>query len=58
MSQVSPVVEEVAEEVAEEEKVDLYMDKVEEVDLEMDKVEAEEALDAYVVAVEVVVEAV
>ena len=64
ISQVSPVVEEV---VAEEEvdfdmdKVKeeyLDMDKVNEKDLDMDEVEVEEAVEAAVVAVAVVVEAV
>ena len=49
ISQVSPVVEYVAE----EEEVDFDLDEVKEEDLDMDKVEAEEAV---VVAVVVVVE--
>ena len=44
---MSPVVEKVAE----EEEVDLYMDKVKEEDLYMDKVEVEEAVQATLVAV-------
>ena len=59
---MSPVVEEVAA----EEEVDLYMDKVKEEDLDMDKLKeeyldmekVEEAVEAAVVAVVVVVEAV
>ena len=57
MSQVSPVVEELAA----EEEVDLDMDKVEAVDLDMDDVkvkEAVEAVEAVVVVVVVVIEAV
>ena len=53
MSQVSPVVEEVAT----EEQVDLDMDKVDEVDFYMDEVKVEEAVEASVASVAVVVEA-
>ena len=54
MSQVSPVVEEVAVDG----EVDLDMDGVEEVDLNMEKVKVEEAADSDVVAMEVLVVAV
>ena len=43
--------------MAAEEEVDLDMDEGKEEDLDIDKVEVEEAVDAYMVAVAVVVEA-
>ena len=54
MYQVSPMVEEVAT----EEEVNLYMEKVEEIDLDMDEVKMEYAVEVAVVVVAVVVEAV
>ena len=52
MSQVSPM----AEELTADEEVDFDMDKVKGGYLDMDKVEVEEALEAAVVTMEVVVE--